>query len=47
MPAWLVTIPGADFGVGDGLSDQTAGLMPVLTEKALNLLCQLQGEAIV
>lgn len=44
VPAWLVTIPGADFGFGDGLSHETAALLPDLAEKVLSLLRHLQGE---
>jgi Ni,Fe-hydrogenase maturation factor len=45
IPAWLVTIPGTDFGFGETLSDQTAGLLPALTEKVLDLLRHLENES--
>jgi len=44
VPAWMVTVPGVDFGFGDGLSHETAALLPDLVEKVLGLLRRLQGE---
>ncbi len=44
VPAWLVTVPGVDFGFGDGLSHETAALLPDVAEKVLVLLRHLQGE---
>ena len=43
IPAWLVTIPGTDFGFGETLSDATAKLLPSFAEKVLDLLRSLHG----
>ncbi len=41
VPAWLVTIPGFDFGFGEYLSEETEKLLPALTEKVKKVIHDL------
>lgn len=41
-PAWLVTVPGIDFGYGQGLSQMTQKALAVAQPVAIELLAQLQ-----
>lgn len=47
IPAWLVTIPGTDFGFGETLSDATAKRLPTFAEKVLDLLRSLHDNPTV
>ncbi len=40
-PAWLLSIPGHDFGYGEALSEETGLLLPSALEKAAELLRRL------
>jgi len=37
-PAWLLSVPGHDFGYGEGFSDETDRLLPAALGKAVELL---------
>jgi len=37
-PAWLISIPGHDFGFGEGFSEKTEHMLCMAREKALDLL---------
>lgn len=41
-PAWLVTIPGEDFGFGNGLSDAAEGMLIRAEEEVRRLLGKLR-----
>lgn len=41
--AWLITVPGYDFGFGEGFSAGTAALLSAARENALGLLGRLAG----
>lgn len=44
-PAWLITIPGQDFGFGEGFSHSTAARLHVARINALELLKRLEYSA--